>query len=368
MIASIGGSVVASRVMVKSRSVASPNASAIRKGDRRAIARAITLIESTRPDDRAAAEVLIETLLPHAGDAVRIGISGAPGVGKSTFIEAFGLGVIARGHRIAVLAVDPSSTTSGGAILGDKTRMEGLARSPKSFIRPSPTGGALGGVARRTRDAMIACEAAGFDVVVIETVGVGQSEVAVAELADLFILLVQPGSGDELQGIKRGIVERADLVVVTKADGALEAAARHTESDYLVALALARRGSGREPPRVMACSALEARGIDEIWQEIEARHAAEGASGAREARRARQATAWLWNEVEESVVAALKSDAAVQDLSQSLEAAVARGETSPAVAARRLVDTFLDNRASRAQTKPADLTAPQDGSKEAASR
>ena len=232
-------------------------------GDRRALAAAITLIESTREEDREPAEALLQALLPHAGKAVRLGISGAPGVGKSTFIEAFGTRAIAAGRRLAVLAIDPSSERSGGSILGDKTRMPELARSEKSFVRASPTGGTLGGVARRTRDAMIACEAAGFDLVMVETVGVGQSEAAVADMVDLFMLLVQPGAGDELQGIKRGVVERADIVVVTKTDGALEGPAAHAKADFEAALSL-HSGEGPWTPCVIACSSIEGHGLDEI--------------------------------------------------------------------------------------------------------
>src|SRR5438105_7779016 len=217
-------------------------------GDRRALARAITLVESTRGDHRAEAEALLAEVLPRSGGAVRVGISGAPGAGKSTFIEALGSYLVAHDHRVAVLAVDPSSKRSGGSILGDKTRMEELTRSPAAFVRPSPTGGTLGGVARRTREAMLLCEAAGFDVVLVETVGVGQSEVRVAAMVDLFLVLVAPGAGDELQGLKRGIMELADLVVVNKADGDLAATAARTAADYSAALHLMRpRIIGWEP-------------------------------------------------------------------------------------------------------------------------
>ncbi len=211
-------------------------ADAVRAGDRRSLARAITLVESTRADHRDEAAALLDELLPATGASTRVGISGAPGAGKSTFIEALGLELVGSGHEVAVLAVDPSSTRGGGSILGDKTRMEQLSRLPHTFIRPSPSGGTLGGVARRTREAMLVCEAAGFDVVLVETVGVGQSEVAVAGMVDVFALLLAPGAGDELQGVKRGIVELADLVVVNKADGALADLARHTASDYGQAL------------------------------------------------------------------------------------------------------------------------------------
>src|SRR3954454_24463100 len=237
-------------------------------GDRRALARAITLAESTRSDHRAEAEALLEQVLPHAGGAVRVGISGAPGAGKSTFIEALGTHLVAHDHRVAVLAVDPSSTRSGGSILGDKTRMEQLTRSPDAFVRPSPTGGTLGGVARRTREAMLLCEAAGFDVVLVETVGVGQSEVAVAGMVDLFLLLLAPAAGDELQGVKRGIVELADLVVVNKADGELAAAATRTAADYGNAVHIVRP-VGTWTPRVLLSSALTGAGIEDVWATVD---------------------------------------------------------------------------------------------------
>ena len=238
-------------------------------GDRRALARAITLVESTRADHRDEAEALLSEVLPHTGNAIRIGISGAPGAGKSTFIEALGLHVVAEGHRVAVLAVDPSSTRSGGSILGDKTRMEQLTRSPDAFVRPSPTRGTLGGVARRTREALLLCEAAGFDTVLVETVGVGQSEVAVAAMVDMFLVLVAPAGGDELQGLKRGIMELADLVVVNKADGDLAAAAAATASDYASALHLLRPRTAEWFARVVTCSALDGSGVREVWAAVE---------------------------------------------------------------------------------------------------
>src|SRR5437667_3185288 len=230
-------------------------AAQIVSGDRRALARGITLVESTRPDHRAEAEGLLAELLATTGNAIRVGISGAPGSGKSTLIEALGLHVVDEGHRVAVLAVDPSSTRSGGSILGDKTRMGELTRHRDAFVRPSPTGGTLGGVARRTREAMLVCEAAGFDVVIVETVGVGQSEVRVAAMVDLFLVLVAPGAGDELQGLKRGIMELADLVVVNKADGDPAAAAGVTPADYASALHPVRPRNPRWTPRVLTCSA-----------------------------------------------------------------------------------------------------------------
>ena len=317
-----------------------PPVDAILAGDRRALAAAITLIESTREDDRTAAEELLQALLPHAGKARRIGISGAPGVGKSTFIEAFGTRQIAAGHRLAVLAIDPSSTRSGGSILGDKTRMPDLARSEESFIRASPTGGTLGGVARRTRDVMLACEAAGFDLVMVETVGVGQSEAAVADMADVFMLLVQPGAGDELQGIKRGVVERADIVVVTKADGDLAAQAAHAKADFEAALSL-HAGEGPWTPCVIACSSVEGTGLDAVASALERHRAALTRAGTLEARRSAQASAWLWREVEESLMATLRADQRLAPAVAALEADVAAGTLTPAAAARRIVQRLL---------------------------
>jgi LAO/AO transport system kinase len=309
-------------------------------GDRRALARAITLIESTRADHRDEAEVLVERLLPHTGNSVRIGISGTPGVGKSTFIEAFGLFLTRQGHKVAVLAVDPTSKSTGGSILGDKTRMPGLAREPNAFIRPSPAGGTLGGVARRTREAMLAVEAAGFDVVLVETVGVGQSETAVADMVDLFLLLVAPGGGDELQGIKRGIMELADILVVNKADGDLRAAAGRAAAEYKGALGLMRPRSTHWRPSVLLASALNADGIEEIWNTVTDYRKIMGEADEIAARRSRQACAWMWDEVEEGLIALLRSHPGVADELAALEAAVAAGEIAPGVAARRLLNVF----------------------------
>ena len=317
-----------------------PTVADILAGDRRTLAAAITLIESTREEDREPAEALLQALLPHAGRAVRLGISGAPGVGKSTFIEAFGTRAIAAGRRLAVLAIDPSSERSGGSILGDKTRMPELARSEKSFVRASPAGGTLGGVARRTRDAMIACEAAGFDLVMVETVGVGQSEAAVADMVDLFMLLVQPGAGDELQGIKRGAVERADIVVVTKADGALEGPAAHAKADFEAALSL-HSGEGPWTPCVIACSSVEGHGLDEIADAVERHRAAMAEAGALEAKRAAQASAWLWREVEASLIAALRADERLAPAVEAFEAEVTAQTLTAAAAARRIVRRIL---------------------------
>ena len=270
-------------------------AGAVQAGDRRALAQAITLIESTKPEHRERAEALLGELDPHTGRSVRIGISGVPGVGKSTFIEALGLDLIGAGHRLAVLAVDPSSPRTGGSILGDKTRMEELSRCDDAFIRPTPAGGTLGGVARRTREAMLACEAGGFDVVIVETVGVGQSETTLADLVDMFVLLLAPGGGDGLQGIKRGIVEMADLVVVNKDDGDLAAAAERARRDYAGALALLKVTSPEWTPTVLKCSALTGRGIAEVWQAMERYRHRQTESGAIAERRSAQARAGTVN-------------------------------------------------------------------------
>ena len=309
-------------------------------GDRRALARAITLIESRRSDHQLQAEELLDRLLPRTGQAVRLGISGTPGAGKSTFIEAFGQHVIEQGQKIAVLAVDPSSQRSGGSILGDKTRMQRLAQRPEAFIRPSPTAGTLGGVTRRTREAMLACEAAGFDVVMIETVGVGQSETAVADMVDGFVLLLAPGGGDELQGIKRGIVELADLVVINKADGDLLAAANLAKADYQAALHLLRPPTPAWTPAVLTCSALEGAGIAEVWDTVLRHRQALEANDELAAKRARQTRSWLWAEVQAGLTEALRSDAGTAELLGELETAIAADRLLPPQAARQLIDRF----------------------------
>ncbi len=315
-------------------------AAAVRNGDRRALARAITLVESTRAEHRPRAEALLQALLPHAGHGVRLGISGVPGVGKSTFIESFGLHVIGQGHRVAVLAVDPSSPRSGGSVLGDKTRMAELSRRTEAFIRPSPSGGTLGGVARRTREAMLVCEAAGFDVVLVETVGVGQSETAVADMVDMFLLLLVPGGGDELQGLKKGIVELADAVVVNKADGDLAPAAERAARDYRNALHLLRPASRHWTPPVLKCSALNGSGVAEVWEAVRSYRHVMGEAGAIGRRRAEQARAWMWNEVREALTTAFRDDPAVARLLPGLEGEVAAGRLPPAAAARRLLEAF----------------------------
>jgi LAO/AO transport system kinase len=309
----------------------------VRSGDRRALARAITLVESTREDHAAQAAEVLSAVLPDTGGAVRVGISGPPGVGKSTFIEALGAHLTAPGTRLAVLAVDPSSARSGGSILGDKTRMERLTRDHKAFVRPSPSGTTVGGVARRTREALLLCEAAGHGVVLVETVGAGQSDTAVAEMVDTFALLVSPGGGDELQGIKRGVMELADLVVVTKADGDLAAAARQAEADHRHALGLLRPRFEGWRPLVLSCSARTGAGIAEVWAAVISHREALEATAALRHLRAEQARAWLWSEVRERLLAGLRSDPAVRQLAPALEAKVVAGELAPPAAAAELL-------------------------------
>jgi LAO/AO transport system kinase len=316
-------------------------AAQLRSGDRRALARAITLVESARADHRREAERLIEALLPAAGGASRIGISGPPGAGKSTFIERFGLDGIARGRRIAVLAVDPGSKRGGGAILGDKTRMAELARAPAAFIRPSSAGAQTGGVARRSRDAILLCEAAGFDTVIVETVGAGQAETTVAEMVDMFLLILPPAAGDELQGIKRGIVELADLVLINKADGALEEHARRAAAEYTNALRLMRPAHPEWQVAVRAVSALTGSGIAAVWDDVGRFRAALEASGAWLRRRAEQARAALWAEIGDSLVERFREDPAVAMRLADIERDVTAGRRTPAAAARLLLAAFL---------------------------
>lgn len=306
-------------------------------GDRRALARAITLVESRHAADQAAAEALLQAVLPKTGGAIRIGISGTPGVGKSSFIERFGLYLTGLGKTVAVLAVDPSSALSGGSILGDKTRMEQLARDERAFIRPSPSGGSLGGVARRTREAMLLAEAAGFDVVLVETVGVGQSETTVAGMVDMFLLLLAPGGGDDLQGIKRGIMELADLIVVNKADGDLLKPARLAAADYRMALQLMRPRHAEWVPEVVLASALVGEGIDTVWGAIGKFRAALEQSGSFAAQRRHQAEGWLLRELQDGLLDWLKSDPAIADELPKQQKLVAAGKITPSAAARKLL-------------------------------
>lgn len=320
---------------------ASELASLVVGGDRRALARAITIVESTRPDHRRLAAELLDALLPTTGTAVRVGISGPPGVGKSTFIEAVGLHLTAAGHRLAVLAVDPSSTRSGGSVLGDKTRMTELARHPAAYIRPSPSSGTLGGVARRTSEARLVCEGAGFDVVLVETVGVGQSEVAVDDMVDVFVVLVAAGGGDELQGIKRGMMELADVVVVTKADGDLLPAARRSAADHRLALHLLRPKHEGITPEVVLCSAVTGQGVEETWQAVSNLHTALQTDGRLAERRARQDVTWLWREVQEELVRRVGQQKDGGERVAALEAAVRAGRRSPVSVAAEILE-WLD--------------------------
>lgn len=313
-------------------------AAKIRTGDRRALARAITLVESGRADHRADALALLDTLGTDR-QAIRIGLSGTPGVGKSTFIESFGLMLTGLGKKVAVLAVDPSSARSGGSILGDKTRMDHLARDPNAFIRPSPSQTQLGGVARRTREAVALCEAAGFDVILIETVGVGQSETVVAQMSDLFVLLLAPAGGDELQGVKRGIMEIADLILVNKADGALKAQANMTCADYAGALRLLRKRP-QDPegfPKARSVSALETDGLADAWEDMQALVAWRKSGGVWAQTRADQARYWFHEEVHQQLMAQLTASAALRDKLLTMEHQVVAGALSPAAAAARVI-------------------------------
>jgi len=318
-------------------------ANQVRAGDRRALGRAITLVESSRPDDRDQARQLLDILAPFSGDSIRIGISGAPGVGKSTSIEALGNLLIDQGHKVAVLAVDPSSALSGGSILGDKTRMERLSQRVEAFIRPSPSGDTLGGVARRTRETMQIVEAAGFDVVLVETVGVGQSETEVSRMTDMFLLLLLPSGGDELQGIKRGIVELADLIVVNKADGDTKAAADRTASDYRNALHFLHPRSSNWTVPVMSYSALDTDRTAELWGIVSEYREVMSDSGEIQTRRAEQARAWMWSEVTDTLLDRFKASASVKAQIQTLEAEVTRGDIAPGAAAKKLISAFLSD-------------------------
>ena len=322
-----------------SQTSADPLLEPLLAGNRRALAQAITLIESTRSDHRARADALLAAVLPHTGKSVRLGITGVPGVGKSTLIERFGLSLIERGRSLAVLAIDPSSKRGGGSILGDKTRMEELSRHRDAFIRPSPAGATLGGVARRTREAMLLVEAAGFDTVIVETVGVGQSETAVADMVDMFVVLLLPAGGDDLQGIKRGVIELADLIVVNKADGDLKATARRSASDYQHALRMLRSPTVGWTPEVATSSAQTGEGVAEIWDVVQRFNAAVGEKGIAR-RRAEQARAWMWNEVGETLLADLRRHPDVRKLVGGLEREVEAGRTTPAAAARRMLQAF----------------------------
>ncbi|MCV2361024.1 methylmalonyl Co-A mutase-associated GTPase MeaB [Paucibacter sp. TC2R-5] len=309
---------------------------------RRAIAKAITLLESTRPDHRLQADALLTELLPHTGKSFRLGISGVPGVGKSTFIEALGLFLIERGHRVAVLAVDPSSSISGGAILGDKTRMERLSMDERAYIRPSPSSGTLGGVADKTREAMLVCEAAGFDIVIIETVGVGQSETAVAGMTDMYVLLQLPNAGDDLQAIKKGVMELADLVVINKAD--LDWAAA-TRAQAQIGSSLRNYGhSGRQAshPHVLQVSALKATGLAEFWAAVDLYRQEQARSGGLGAKRRAQAQDWMWERIHSGLRQQFADAPAVRELLPEITAQVLQGQLAASTAARQLLNRFLE--------------------------
>ncbi|MDP2823296.1 MAG: methylmalonyl Co-A mutase-associated GTPase MeaB [Sulfuritalea sp.] len=311
-------------------------AAGLRAGERRALAKAITLVESTRPEHRQRAQKLLDAILPHAGRSLRIGISGVPGVGKSTFIEALGMVLIQGGHRVAVLAVDPSSTVHGGSILGDKTRMESLSQQSSAFIRPSPSSGSLGGVAERTREALLLCEAAGYDIIIVETVGVGQSETAVAGMTDVFVLLQLPNAGDDLQAIKKGIMELADLVVVNKAD-IDPTAAQLAAAQMRSALSMLHPASLNWSPPVLTLSATRKDGLAEFWQVIEKFRDTLTASGEFEARRRHQALDWMWQQIDSGLRKHFRQHPAVKGALAELSVSVEAGTTTPAAAAQRLL-------------------------------
>jgi len=315
-------------------------AAGVQQGNIRALAKAITLIESRNIDHSVAATTLLDDLLPHTGKSFRVGISGVPGVGKSTFIEALGLDLTGRGHKVAILAVDPSSQLSGGSILGDKTRMEELSRDPNAFIRPSPSGDNLGGVARKTRETMLVCEAAGYDVIIVETVGVGQSEITVASMVDFFMLLQLANAGDELQGIKKGVMEIADAIVINKAEGDNRPRAELARQQYANALHMLRPKSANWPVPTLLCSALHGDGIAAAWEQVLAYREVMTASGEFEKKRRLQNTDWMWTLLINDLKDLFLRDPKVAAMLGAVQTAVAQGTTTPSAAARRLLDVF----------------------------
>ncbi len=312
----------------------------IAKADRSILGRAITLMESSRPEDTERANELLTRIIPKTGQALRVGITGVPGVGKSTFIETLGCLLTSRGHRVAVLAVDPSSTRSGGSILGDKTRMDRLSVDPNAFVRPSPTSGTLGGVAAKTRETMLLCEAAGFDIILVETVGVGQSELMVAEMTDFFLVLMLAGAGDELQGIKRGLMELADMLVVNKADGATKERAHQAARTYANAVRYLHPADAPWLPPVLTCSALENEGIDEVWQKVESYRDTMTEAGLFGERRREQRLNWLWSMVNTRVREDLAKHPALQSTVAKLENDVQAATLAPTTAANEILEAF----------------------------
>ncbi|MEC7947173.1 MAG: methylmalonyl Co-A mutase-associated GTPase MeaB [Myxococcota bacterium] len=312
----------------------------IRSGERGVLARAITLAESTLSEHQALAAAVLTELMPHTGNAIRVGITGVPGVGKSTFIEELGTRLTASGQRVAVLAIDPTSSRTGGSILGDKTRMNRLSNDPRAFVRPSPTGGTLGGVAARTREAMLLCEAAGFDIVLVETVGVGQSETVVAGMTDFFCVLMLAGAGDELQGIKRGLMELADLIAVNKADGDNAPHAERAAHDYRSAIHTLHPHDADWVPPVLTCSAIEGGGIDAVWQAVLRHRTAQQTSGALEVRRQGQRLRWMWDLLDDRLLQVLQTHPEVARALPETEAAVQAGTLPPTTAARQLIAAF----------------------------
>jgi LAO/AO transport system kinase len=315
-------------------------AAGIRSGDRAVLARAITLIESKRADHQAAARSLVQDLLPHTGKAIRVGITGMPGVGKSTTIDALGTFLTGKGHKVAVLTVDPSSRRTGGSILGDKTRMARLVNDPKAFIRPSPSAGTLGGVAARTRETMLLCEATGHDVVLVETVGIGQSEITVADMTDFFLVLMLAGAGDELQGIKKGVLELADMLAINKADGENVKRAKAAAAEYRAAFHILSPRSANWSPPVVTCSAITGDGIAALWEQIETHRAKLTASGEHAARRREQQVRWMWTMLDDRLTARLRTDAALKTRLRTLEKSVADGTLSPSLAVEEIAKSL----------------------------
>lgn len=311
----------------------------VRSRDIAILARALTLVESNNPDHQLQAEALLTRLLPHTGRAIRVGVTGAPGVGKSTFIEAVGLQIVRDGRRVAVLTVDPSSGISGGSILGDKTRMTKLSMDPHAYIRPSPSAGTLGGVARKTRESLLVCEAADFDVVLVETVGVGQSETMVADMTDCFLALMLPGAGDDLQGIKRGLLELVDVVAINKADGVTLAAAEFAARQYRAALQTLL-GQRHLVPPVLTCSALYDEHVDAVWTAIEERYAAMKQSGELAERHRRQSIRWVWSIIDDRINQSIRKHPAVEAIRDRLESNVLAGTMPPEVAAREMLEAY----------------------------